>query len=459
VFEDALLFEKMAHFNRERIPERVVHAKGSGAHGIFTVTNPEMKKYTTARLFDTVGKKTPAFLRFSLVAGEKGSADTERDPRGFAMKFYTEEGNWDLVGNNTPVFFIRDPLKFSDFIHTQKRDPETNLKSPTMMWDFWSLSPESLHQVTILFSDRGTPKGYRHMDGFGSHTFSLINAKNELFYVKWHFKNEQGIENFTREEADAMKSVDMDYSQRDLFEAIKRGDFPKWRVFMQVMTEAESKTYPIHPFDVTKVWPHGDHPLIEVGELELNRNPRNYFAEVEQAAFEPRNIVPGMGFSPDRLLQGRLISYPDAHRYRLGVNYDRLPVNAPKCPFATYHRDGAMAFTDNGGSSVNYEPNSLGGPTEDKQYIERPTTYDNATVARYDYRELDEDFYTQPGNLFRLMTPDAQQRLIGNIAASLGQVEKRIQDLQINHFYKCDPKYGEGVARAIGHRIEEIVKK
>jgi catalase len=256
-----------------------------------------------------------------------------------------------------------------------------------------------------------------------------------------------------------MKSVDMDYSQRDLFEAIARGDFPKWRVCMQVMTETDSKKYPINPFDVTKVWPHGDHPLIEVGELELNRNPRNYFAEVEQAAFEPRNIVPGMGFSPDRMLQGRLISYPDAHRYRLGVNYDQLPINAPKCPFATYHRDGAMAFTDNGGSSANYEPNSFGGPTEDKQYVERATTYDNATVARYDHRELDGDYYTQPGNLFRLTTADAQQRLIGNIAASLGQVEKRIQDLQISHFTKCDPKYGEGVARAIGRRIEEIVKK
>lgn len=458
VFEDALLFEKMAHFNRERIPERVVHAKGSGAHGTFTVTNQKMKKYTTARLFDTVGKKTPTFLRFSTVGGEKGSADTERDPRGFALKFYTEEGNWDLVGNNTPVFFIRDPLKFSDFIHTQKRDPETNLKSPTMMWDFWSLSPEGLHQVTILFSDRGTPKGYRHMDGFGSHTFSLINAKNELFYVKWHFKTKQGIENFTREEADHMKSVDMDYSQRDLFDAIEKGDFPKWRVSIQVMTEEQSKTYPIHPFDLTKVWPHSDYPLIEVGELELNRNPRNYFAEVEQAAFEPRNIVPGMGFSPDRMLQGRLISYPDAHRYRLGVNYDQLPVNAPKCPFATYHRDGAMAFTDNGGSSVNYEPNSFDGPAQDKKFLERPTTYDDATVARYDHRELDGDYYTQPGNLFRLMKADAQQRLIGNIAASLGQVEKRIQDLQICHFYKCDPKYGEGVARAIGRRIEEIVK-
>ncbi len=459
VFDDFLLFEKMAHFNRERIPERVVHAKGSGAHGTFTCTNPNMKKYTKAKLFDAVGKKTPTFIRFSTVGGEKGSADSERDPRGFALKFYTEEGNWDMVGNNTPVFFIRDPLKFGDFIHTQKRDPETNLKSPRMMWDFWSLSPESLHQVTILFSDRGTPDGYRHMDGFSSHTFSLINDKDELFYVKWHFKTKQGIKNFTREEADHMKSVDMDHSQSDLFKSIEKGDFPKWAVKIQVMPEAESKTYHINPFDLTKVWPHGDYPLIEVGELELNRNPTNYFAEVEQAAFEPRNIVPGMGFSPDRMLQGRLISYPDAHRYRLGVNYDLLPVNAPKCPFATYNRDGAMRFDGNGGKGPNYEPNSFGGPTQDPRYAERPVTYDSATVERYDHRQLDGDYYTQPGNLFRLMKPDAQERLCGNIAAGLGQVETRIQDLQINHFYKCDPKYGEGVAKGLGRKIEDIVKK
>ena len=458
VFEDFLLFEKMAHFNRERIPERVVHAKGSGAYGTFTCTNPDLKKYTTAKIFDP-GKKTPMFIRFSTVGGEKGSADSERDPRGFAIKFYTEEGNWDMVGNNTPVFFIRDPLKFGDFIHTQKRDPETNLKSPTMMWDFWSLSPESLHQVTILFSDRGTPDGYRHMDGFSSHTFSLINDKKELFYVKYHFKTKQGIKNFTREEADHMKSVDMDHSQSDLFRAIEKKDFPKWAVNIQVMPEAEAATYHINPFDLTKVWPHGDYPLIEIGEMELNRNPENYFAEVEQAAFEPRNIVPGMGFSPDRMLQGRLISYPDAHRYRLGVNYDKLPVNTPKCPFATYNRDGAMAFTDNGGASPNYEPNSFGGPTQSQLYKERPTTYASAEVARYDHRELDGDYYTQPGNLFRLTKPDAQQRLCGNIAASLGSVEKRIQDLQINHFYKADPKYGEGVAKALGRQIEEIVKK
>ena len=459
VFDDYLLFEKMAHFNRERIPERVVHAKGSGAYGTLTVTNPDMAKYTTAKVFEKAGKKTPMLLRCSTVGGEKGSADSERDPRGFAMKFYTEEGNWDLVGNNTPVFFIRDPLKFSDFIHTQKRDPETNLKSPTMMWDFWSLSPESLHQVTILFSDRGTPKGFRHMNGYGSHTFSLINAKNELFYVKWHCKTMQGIENFTREEADHMKSVDMDYSQNDLYHAIKKGDFPKWKMQMQIMPEAEAKTYHINPFDLTKVWPHGDYPMIDVGVFELNENPKNYFAEIEQSAFEPRNVVPGMGFSPDRMLQGRLISYPDAHRYRLGVNYDSLPVNQPRCPFATYHRDGAMRYGDNGGDSPNYEPNSFGGPTQDTRFKERPTTYPSAEVARYDHRELDGDYYTQPGSLFRLMTPDAQQRLFGNIAVSLGQVEKRIQDLQINHFYKCDPKYGEGVAKAIGRKIEEIVKK
>ena len=459
VGDDFLLFEKMAHFNRERIPERVVHAKGSGAYGTFTCTNHDMAKYTSAKLFETTGKQTPLLIRFSTVGGEKGSADTERDPRGFSIKFYTEEGNWDMVGNNTPVFFVRDPLKFGDFIHTQKRDPETNLKSPRMMWDFWSLSPESLHQVTILMSDRGTPDGYRHMNGYSSHTFSMVNAKNELFYCKWHFKTKQGIKNFTGEEADQMRAKDMDHSQRDLFHAIDKGDFPKWSVKVQVMPEAESKTYHINPFDLTKVWPHADYPLIDVGEMELNRNPKNYFAEIEQAAFEPRNVVPGMGFSPDKMLQARLISYPDAHRYRLGGNYQSLPVNMPKCPFATYNRDGTMALGDNGGSSPNYEPNSFGGPKENPRYIERKVTLDNPVVGRWDHREHDGDYYTQAGNLFRLMPADAQQRLCGNIASTLGQVEQRIQDLQINHFYKCDPKYGEGVANAIGRKIDGIVKK
>jgi catalase len=455
VFEDFLLFEKMAHFNRERIPERVVHAKGSGAYGHLVCTNPDMAKWTSAKLFEKVGKSTPMFIRFSTVGGEKGSADSERDPRGFAVKFYTDEGNWDVVGNNTPIFFIRDPLKFGDFIHTQKRDPQTNLKSPTMMWDFWSLSPESLHQVTILFSDRGTPYGYRHMNGYSSHTFSLINAKNELFYVKWHFKTKQGIKNFTREEADHMKSVNMDFAQADLFDSIAKGDFPKWRVCIQIMPEAEAETYHINPFDLTKVWPHGDYPLVEVGEMTLDRNPVNYFAEVEQAAFEPRNIVPGMGYSPDKMLQGRLISYPDAHRYRLGVNYDSLPVNRPQCPFATYNRDGSMRFDDNGGASPNYEPNSLGGPAEDKRYVERPKQV-NGTVARHNHRD-DSDYYTQAGNLFRLMTREQRDRLIGNLAASLSNTPRHIQERQLQHFYKADPGYGEGVGKALGISVKELV--
>src|SRR6202140_4485520 len=455
VFEDFLLFEKMAHFNRERIPERVVHAKGSGAYGHFVCTRPEITKYTTAKLFSTVGKKTPTFIRFSTVGGEKGSADTARDPRGFALKFYTEEGNWDMTGNNTPVFFIRDPLKFGDFIHTQKRDPETNLKSPTMMWDFWSLSPESLHQVTILFSDRGTPDGYRHMDGFSSHTFSLINSKNELFYVKWHFKTKQGIKNFAGDAASAMRGIDPDYAQRDLFNAIAKGDLPKWRVSIQVMPEKDAETYHINPFDLTKVWPHKDYPLIEVGELVLDRNPVNYFAEVEQAAFEPKNIVPGMGYSPDKMLQARLISYPDAHRYRLGVNYDALPVNKPQSPVNTYHRDGATRFDGNSGSAPNYEPNSFGGPAEDPAYRERPRTI-SGSVDRHNHRQ-DSDYYSQPGDLFRLMPPDARDRLIGNIVGSMKPIPQRIQELQIQHFYKADPAYGTAVAKGLGLNIDAIV--
>ncbi|HEY4978669.1 MAG TPA: catalase [Candidatus Acidoferrum sp.] len=400
--------------------------------GYFVTTSTEITKYTTAKLFSGVGKKTPTFLRFSTVGGEKGSADTERDPRGFALKFYTEEGNWDMVGNNTPVFFIRDPLKFGDFIHTQKRDPQSNLKSPTMMWDFWSMSPESLHQVTILFSDRGTPYGYRHMDGFSSHTFSLINAKNELVYVKWHFKTKQGIKNFTGEEANDMRGKDPDFAQRDLFDAIAKGDFPKWKVSVQIMPEKKAATYHINPFDLTKVWPHKDYPLQEVGGLVLDRNPENYFAEAEQAAFEPRNIVPGMGFSPDKMLQGRLISYPDAHRYRLGANYDFLLVNKPQCPFATYNRDGAMRFDGNHGAEPNYEPNSFGGPKQDPAYRERPTLV-SGTVGRHDHRS-DSDYYTQAGNLFCLMDAGAKERLIQNIVGNLGQAPKRIQELQAQHF-------------------------
>src|SRR5882672_6329174 len=457
VFEDFLLFEKMAHFNRERIPERVVHAKGSGAHGHFVCTNAEITKYTTAKLFNAVGKKTPTFIRFSTVGGEKGSADTARDPRGFALKFYTEEGNWDMTGNNTPVFFIRDPLKFGDFIHTQKRDPQTNLKSPTMMWDFWSLSPESLHQVTILFSDRGTPDGYRHMHGFSSHTFSLINSKNELFYVKYHFKTRQGIKNFDRDSAEVMKGKDPDYAQRDLFDAIVKGDFPKWKVSIQIMPEKEAETYRINPFDLTKVWPHGDYPLIEIGELVLDRNPVNYFAEVEQAAFEPRNIVPGMGFSPDKMLQARLISYPDAHRYRLGVNFEALPSNKPRCPVHTYNRDGFMRFDENGGDAPNYEPNSFQGPVEDPRYRELSYAI-SGKVNRFDQREGTDD-YKQPGDLFRLLKPDEKRRLIQNIANHMRGIPRPIQELQIQHFYKADPAYGTVVAKGLGLLIEQIVNQ
>ena len=456
VGDDFLLFEKMAHFNRERIPERVVHAKGSGAYGTFTCTNPDLAKYTSAKLFEKAGKQTPLLIRFSTVGGEKGSADTERDPRGFAIKFYTEEGNWDMVGNNTPVFFVRDPLKFGDFIHTQKRNPQTNLKDATMMWDFWSLSPESLHQVTILMSDRGTPVGYRHMNGYSSHTFSLYNAAGELFYCKWHFKTKQGIKNFTADEANEMRGIDPDFSQRDLFDTIEKGDFPKWSVNVQVMSEKESQTYHINPFDLTKVWPHADYPLIEVGEMELNRNPKNYFAEIEQAAFEPRNVVPGMGFSPDKMLQARLISYPDAHRYRIGGNYQSLPVNMPKCPFATYNRDGLMALGDNGGSSPNYEPNSFGGPKQNPRYTERPIDLHNATVARWDHREHDGDYYTQAGNLFRMMDKGAQERLCANIASTLSTVPERIRTLQISHFEKCDPDYGAGVAKAVDKALAAV---
>ena len=447
LMQDYLLIEKMAHFNRERIPERVVHAKGSGAHGIFEVTQ-DITRLTKAKLFDQIGKKTEVFMRFSTVGGEKGSADTERDPRGFALKFYTEEGNWDLVGNNTPVFFIRDPLKFSDFIHTQKRDPQTNLKSPTMVWDFFSLSPESLHQVTILFSDRGTPWGFRHMHGFSSHTFSLINSKGERVWSKWHFKSLQGIRNFNREEAIEMAGRDPDFAQRDLFEAIGRGDFPRWRVCVQIMTEEQARTFRYNPFDLTKVWAHKEYPLHEVGIMTLNRNPENYFAEVEQAAFAPANVVPGLGFSPDKMLQARILSYTDAHRYRLGVNYDALPINRPKCPVHTYHRDGAMRFDENGGIGPNYEPNSSGGPVEDPSYKDPAWDLGEAVAARYDHRAGNDD-YTQAGDLFRLLKPEEQQRLIHNIVAGMKSVPKEIQLRQIQHFFKADPKYGEGVEKSL----------
>ncbi len=447
--QDWQLFEKHAHFNRERIPERVVHAKGSGAYGTLTITH-DITKYTKAKVFSPVGKKTDCFLRFSTVAGERGAADAERDVRGFALKFYTEEGNWDLVGNNTPVFFVRDPYKFPDFIHTQKRDPRTNLRSATAMWDFWSLSPESLHQVTILFSDRGLPKSYRHVNGYGSHTYSFISAKNERYWVKFHFKTLQGIQCLTDEEAARIVGQDRESHQRDLFEAIAKGDFPKWRMQVQIMPETDAEKTPYNPFDLTKVWPHGDYPVIDVGILELNRNPENYFAEVEQAAFSPGNVVPGIGHSPDKMLQFRIVAYADAHRYRLGVNYESLPVNRPRCPVNTYHRDGLMRFDDNGGPSPNYEPNSFGGPVEDPSAKEPPLRI-SGDADRYDHRKGNDDF-TQAGNLYRLMPKEERARLQAALAGAMQGVPKEIVERQLAHFAKADPAYGEGVRQALRQR-------
>jgi catalase len=447
LMQDVQLLEQMQHFNRERIPERVVHAKGSAAYGTFRVTN-DVTRYTRAAFLSTPGKETEVFLRFSTVAGERGAADAERDVRGFAVKFYTEEGNWDMVGNNTPVFFVRDPYKFANFIHTQKRHPRTNLRNMDMQWDFWSLCPESLHQVTILFSDRGLPASYRHVNGYGSHTYSMDNAQGERVWVKFHFKTQQGIKNLSETEAGALIASDRESHQKDLYEAIERGDYPRWTMNIQVMTEKQADSFPWNPFDLTKVWPHADFPLIEVGVLELNRNPENYHAEVEQSSFSPSALVPGIGPSPDKMLQARLMSYADAHRYRLGANFETLPVNRPQAPVNNYQRDGFMRHDDNGGIGPNYEPNSFGGPQQDSAYDEPPFPVDGAG-ARYDHRDGNDD-YTQAGDLFRLMTPEEQQRLIDNIVAPLSTVPQYIQERQIVHFYKADPAYGEGVARGLG---------
>ena len=447
--QDWQLFEKHAHFNRERIPERVVHAKGSGAYGTLRITG-DISRYTKARALHP-GAETECFLRFSTVAGESGAADAERDVRGFALKVYTEEGNWDLVGNNTPVFFVRDPYKFPDFIRTQKRDPRTNLRNPTAMWDFWSLSPESLHQITILMSDRGVPKSYRHMNGYGSHTFSLVNDENERFWVKFHFKTVQGIECLSDEEVAGIIGGDRESHQRDLYRSIENGDYPKWRFCVQIMPEGDAEKTPCNPFDLTKVWPHRDYPLIEVGVLELNRNPENYFAEVEQAGFSPANVVPGIGHSPDKMLQFRIFSYADAHRYRLGVNHESLPVNRPRCPVHTYHRDGLMRFDGNRGGAVNYEPNRFGGPVEDPGFKEPPLRI-SEDADRYDHR-ADNDDYTQAGNLFRLMTGEEQARLMDNIARAMQGVPTEIARRQVAHFHRADPDYGAGVSRRVGVEV------
>jgi catalase len=446
---DHQLFEKHAHFNRERIPERVVHAKGSAAFGTLTITG-DITRYTRAEVF-TVGSKTPLLLRFSTVAGERGAADAERDVRGFAIKFYTEQGNWDLVGNNTPVFFVRDPYKFPDFIHTQKRVPRTNMRSATAMWDFWSLSPESLHQVTILMSDRGLPASLRHMHGFGSHTYSFWNNAGERYWVKFHFKTQQGIENWTNEHSAKVIGEDRESHQRDLYEAIERGDFPRWAMSVQIMPEADAEKFRYNPFDLTKVWSHKDYPLIEVGVLELNRNPENYFVDVEQSSFSPANVVAGISHSPDKMLQFRIFSYADAARHRLGINHEQLPVNRPRCPVNNYYRDGQMRFDGNAGGDVNYEPNSRGGPVQDAAVKEPPLKI-SGDADRYDHRAGNDD-YTQPGDLFRLMSAHQKDQLFSNIAAAMNGVPEAIVRRQLGHFAKADAGYAAGVAKALGLKL------
>ena len=454
LLQDLWFLEKLAHFDREVIPERRMHAKGSGAYGTFTVTH-DITQYTKAKLFSKVGKKTEVFARFSTVAGERGAADAERDIRGFALKFYTEEGNWDMVGNNTPVFFLRDPLKFPDLNHAVKRDPRTNMRSARNNWDFWTLLPEALHQITILMSDRGNPRTYRHMHGFGSHTFSFINAENQRVWVKFHFKSQQGIENLTDEEAEELVGKDRESHQRDLYESIESGDFPRWDFKIQVMPEKDADSYRFHPFDLTKVWPHKDYPLIDVGVLELNRNPDNYYAEVEQAAFNPGNIIPGIGFSPDKMLQGRLFSYGDAQRYRLGVNHGQIPVNAPRCPYHSFHRDGAMRVDGNFGSTKGYEPNSLNEWQEQPDSKEPPLAIDG-NADHWNYREDDDDYYTQAGDLFRLMSGEQQQLLFDNTARSVGGADVEVQKRHIRNCLKADAAYGEGVAKALDIELNDV---
>ncbi len=455
LLQDVWFLEKMAHFDREVIPERRMHAKGSGAFGKFTVTH-DITKYTRAKIFSDVGKETPVFVRFSTVAGERGAADAERDIRGFAMKFYTEEGNWDLVGNNTPVFFIRDAHHFSDLNHVVKRDPKTNMRSPQNNWDFWTMLPEALHQVTIVMSDRGIPDGYRHMHGFGSHTFSLISKDNVRHWVKFHFRTHQGIKNLTDAEAEAIIAKDRESSQRDLFEAIERGDFPRWTMQIQIMTEEQAKAHKDNPFDITKVWSHKDYPLIDVGVLELNRNPENYFAEVEQAAFSPAHVVPGIGLSPDKLLQGRIFSYGDAHRYRLGVNNDQIPVNKPLAPVHSYHRDGMMRVDGNYGATLGYEPNSYGEWAEQPDFSEPPLDLSGFADRFSPYTEDDDCFY-QPGDLYRLMSEGQKCALIENTKNAIMPVTPNIKYRHAAHCFMADPDYGTRIAAALGLELDRVL--
>jgi catalase len=453
LLQDVWYLEKLANFDREVIPERRMHAKGSGAFGTFTVTN-DITRYTRAKVFSEVGKSTDVFARFSTVAGERGAADAERDIRGFAVKFYTEEGNWDLVGNNTPVFFLRDPHNFPDLNRAVKRDPRTNLRSAKNNWDFWTSLPEALHQVTITMSDRGIPKSYRHMHGFGSHTFSMINADGERFWVKFHWVSQQGIENLTDAEAEAIVAKDRESHQKDLLEAIDRGDYPRWTLKIQVMPEADAAKMPYNPFDLTKVWYKSDYPLIEVGVMELNRNPENYFVDVEQAAFNPANVVPGISFSPDKMLQGRLFSYGDAQRYRLGVNHYLIPVNRARCPVHGYSRDGQMRVDDNYGATIGYEPNSYGEWEAQPEYKDPPLNIEGAADI-WDFREDDDNYYEQPGKLFRLMSADEQRRLFENTARAMGDAPEEIKARHIRNCHMADPAYGEGVAAALGIRLDD----
>ena len=453
--QDVWLNEKLANFVREVIPERRMHAKGSGAFGTFTVTR-DITCYTRAKIFSEVGKKTEMFARFTTVAGERGAADAERDIRGFALKFYTEEGNWDMVGNNTPVFFLRDPRKFPDLNKAVKRDPRTNLRSATYNWDFWTLLPEAFHQVTIVMSDRGIPASYRHMHGFGSHTYSFWNAQGERFWVKFHFRTQQGIKNLSDAEAEALVGKDRESHQRDLYDAIERGDFPKWTMYIQVMPEQDAEKVPYHPFDLTKVWPHKDYPLIEVGEFELNKNPENFFLDVEQSAFAPSNLVPGIGVSPDRMLQARLVNYADAQRYRLGVNHHQIPVNAPRCPVHSNHRDGQGRVDANYGGLPHYEPNSFGQWQEQPQYKEPPLRI-KGDADFWNYREDDDDYFSQPRSLFRLMTPEQQQVLFDNTARAMGDAPEFIKFRHIRNCNACDPAYAAGVARALGVDLDKAL--
>ena len=460
LMQDVQLLEQMQHFNRERIPERVVHAKGSGAFGTLKITN-DISKYSKASVFSQVGKETEVFLRFSTVAGEKGAADAERDVRGFAVKFYTDEGNWDLVGNNTPVFFVCDPLKFANFIHTQKRDPKTNLRDNDMQWDFWSQTPESLHQITTLFSDRGIPKSYRTMHGYGSHTYSMINAEGERVWVKFHFKNQAGFQTMTDEESAAIIAGDRESHQRDLFNAIEKGDFPRWDMKIQVMTQAEADKFEKdtgwNPFDLTKVWPHADFPLIDVGVLELNRNPENYHADVEQAAFKPSALVPGIGPSPDKMLQARLMSYADTHLHRLGVNHHQIPVNKPRCPVMHYMRDGQGATAETYGSMPNYFPNTLEGtPKESPEHRDPAWDLGQITVDRFDSRQ-DHDDFTQAGNLYRLFDDGQKDRLTTRIAGVLGDAREEVQMRQLCHFFRADPDYGMRIASKLGVDVSAMM--